>query len=210
MGVLTQKLIFAVWLISNPGICSFELVKIERGFLKDVFIVPASKCDSGKDFCKEFNAKPGNVRECQCFCEHPNTTLRFHEGSWTCVGSETTFEGELCFPKKRSYVKGNCYCLQMIDIFKDTDLRRKFLEHRNDNSGKRVTRMVVFNFKTGKITKQKDLKVNLWGHTILTRLTFWPQYIMTPSVINWNMKTRIYFQKFRDLVAKLGAYVIGQ
>ena len=133
MGVLSQKLIFAVWLISNLGICSSELVTIEREFLEDVFIVPPSKCDSGKDFCKEFNAKPaGNVGECKCFCENPNATLSFHEGSWTCVGSETTFEGELCFSKKRTYVKGNCYCLKVI-IFQDTDLRRKLLEHRNEN-----------------------------------------------------------------------------
>lgn len=94
MGVLSQKLIFAVWLISNLGICSSELVTIEREFLEDVFIVPASKCESGKDFCKEFNAKPaGNMGECRCSCEHPNATLTFHQGSWTCVGSETTFEG---------------------------------------------------------------------------------------------------------------------
>lgn len=89
MNLLCQKLIIAIWVISNAEMYSSEVMTIERRLKPptDVFTIPVSKCDNKNHFCQEYNAKE-DVLGCQCYCELPNATFALYQHSWSCVGSE--------------------------------------------------------------------------------------------------------------------------
>ena len=111
MNLLCQKLIIAIWVISNAEMYSSEVMTIERRLKPptDVFTIPVSKCDNKHHFCQEYNAKE-DVFGCQCYCEFPNATFALYQHSWSCVGSEVarTFTGEFVSKNMDTYFDNSC------------------------------------------------------------------------------------------------------